>query len=311
MKTYAPTYYPQFRCIADRCKHSCCVGWEIDIDADTYHKYQTFPGKIGERLRANITVSDGVASFIPAEGDRCPFLNETGLCDLILAGGEALLCEICDRHPRFYHWFQDCTEVGLGLCCEAAADLIIGQKEPMRLVCVEQDAVLEDETEVETEWMREDRETILSMLQDRSRDVKQRIEQVLKLFVITEPELSLQEWISIYLQLESLDPKWKLYLRGLQAADWSDLSLAPIAAEQLLCYFIYRHYSDGLEDDCYAKHILFAYLSTQMIFTLTEAYTDGVNEQNLAEMARMYSAEIEYSTKNLEQIWDILDRLAE
>jgi lysine-N-methylase len=35
MKLRAPKYYLDFACIADRCKHSCCIGWEIDVDADT------------------------------------------------------------------------------------------------------------------------------------------------------------------------------------------------------------------------------------------------------------------------------------
>ena len=32
--------YSEFKCKADKCKHSCCNGWEIDIDASTAEKYQ-------------------------------------------------------------------------------------------------------------------------------------------------------------------------------------------------------------------------------------------------------------------------------
>ena len=39
MKTVVPSYYKEFRCIADKCNHSCCKGWEIDIDDETYKKY--------------------------------------------------------------------------------------------------------------------------------------------------------------------------------------------------------------------------------------------------------------------------------
>ena len=39
MKLYAPRYYLQFKCIADACRHSCCVGWEIDVDGETMKKY--------------------------------------------------------------------------------------------------------------------------------------------------------------------------------------------------------------------------------------------------------------------------------
>ena len=34
MKLFAPEYYKQFKCIADKCTHSCCIGWEIDIDEE-------------------------------------------------------------------------------------------------------------------------------------------------------------------------------------------------------------------------------------------------------------------------------------
>ena len=41
MKLYAPSYYKSFKCIADKCRHSCCIGWEIDIDDDTFEYYKT------------------------------------------------------------------------------------------------------------------------------------------------------------------------------------------------------------------------------------------------------------------------------
>ena len=32
MKVVVPNYYNQFKCIAEKCHHNCCIGWEIDID---------------------------------------------------------------------------------------------------------------------------------------------------------------------------------------------------------------------------------------------------------------------------------------
>ena len=26
-----PSYYKTFQCIADKCEHSCCIGWEIEL----------------------------------------------------------------------------------------------------------------------------------------------------------------------------------------------------------------------------------------------------------------------------------------
>lgn len=42
-----PDYFSEFSCIAGDCKDSCCLGWEIDIDEDSYEYYQTLPGEVG------------------------------------------------------------------------------------------------------------------------------------------------------------------------------------------------------------------------------------------------------------------------
>ena len=34
LKIY-PTFFPDFQCKADRCRHTCCQKWEIDIDEET------------------------------------------------------------------------------------------------------------------------------------------------------------------------------------------------------------------------------------------------------------------------------------
>ena len=30
-----PDFYDDFHCLAAACRHSCCVGWEIDVDEDS------------------------------------------------------------------------------------------------------------------------------------------------------------------------------------------------------------------------------------------------------------------------------------
>ena len=36
-----PDYFDQFACLAGDCPHSCCIGWEIDIDPDTADYYRS------------------------------------------------------------------------------------------------------------------------------------------------------------------------------------------------------------------------------------------------------------------------------
>ena len=46
MKLIAPEYYTKFHCIADKCRHSCCVGWEIEIDPDKLVYYRSIEGEL-------------------------------------------------------------------------------------------------------------------------------------------------------------------------------------------------------------------------------------------------------------------------
>ena len=89
MKTLVPDYYRDFRCKADMCRHSCCVGWEIDVDSDAEKMY----GKVGDdtdfgrKLGKSIS-HDGTPHFILTEDERCPFLTKSGLCEIYINLGE-------------------------------------------------------------------------------------------------------------------------------------------------------------------------------------------------------------------------------
>ena len=54
MKLTAPKYYHNFKCIADKCSHSCCIGWEIDVDEVTIEKYTSLSGDYADISRVVI-----------------------------------------------------------------------------------------------------------------------------------------------------------------------------------------------------------------------------------------------------------------
>lgn len=154
MTVFAPDYYTGFRCIAEACRHSCCVGWEIDVDPDTAERYQTMDGALGEKLRRCVSM-DPLPHFILSAGERCPFLTDQNLCEIILQAGEGLLCQICADHPRFRNYWSDRVEIGLGLACEEAARLILTSPHPLRLV------PLSGETDEEAEIPSEEESALL------------------------------------------------------------------------------------------------------------------------------------------------------
>ena len=302
MKRVEPAYFQQFQCIAGQCKHSCCVGWEIDIDEKAFSLYQTISGPLGERLQKHIS-SENVPHFILEERGRCPFLNAENLCDIILEKGEDALCQICTDHPRFRNFYTNYVEVGLGLCCEAAGELILSQKE--RFFTPKNDEMMLTEEE---KIFFSFREEIFGILQDRTVSLQQRIKNLLSKYQFSFPKKSNREWADIFLSLERLDEKWGELL--LEFASSKEVFLLEpeweIPMEQLLCYFVYRHLAQGLYDGCYREWILFSVLGLWMVSSLfCMVSKGGFSLENLVEIARLYSSEIEYNEDNIQALLEL------
>ena len=124
MKLFAPKYYKDFKCVADKCTHSCCIGWEIDIDEITLKKYESLSEGYGKEI-INTVENGETAHFKLCEDEKCPHLDCKGLCKIISEVGEEYLCDICREHPRFYNDTARGKFVGLGMACEEAARIIL------------------------------------------------------------------------------------------------------------------------------------------------------------------------------------------
>ncbi|MBR3752830.1 MAG: flagellin lysine-N-methylase [Ruminiclostridium sp.] len=307
-----PDYYPDFKCIASECKHSCCIGWEIDIDPESSTKFQAIEGPMGERLAESISLEEE-PHFILGEEERCPFLNQEGLCDLILFGGEDILCQICTDHPRYRNFLPGRTEIGVGLCCEAAGQLILSRKEPVTL-CV---TGAKEETAAETLPILDLRQEAFEIAQDRTKTLTEREETLLEHFLGWVPELSISQWAEVYLELERLDDVWTDVLENLRthgnAVDLDGFSRhmkdREEEYEQLMVYFLYRHFLTAYEDGDVSSKVSFAVLSTRMIRLLGALHwqqTGSFTLEDQVEYARMYSAEIEYSQDNLDALFTML-----
>jgi len=303
MKLIAPDCYPRFACIAGACRHSCCIGWEIDIDEDTREYYRTVPGEIGRRLAKNIADGEEGSCFRLGEGERCPFLNRDNLCDLILTLGEDALCQICDDHPRFRNFYADRTEIGLGLCCEAAGRLILLQREPARLTVIDDDGEndLPDEAEAGLLALRDE---LTAIAQDRSRPIDARLGEILSRSGLS-PDRSPARWAEFLGTLERLDDAWADRLNELAASEARPGEEWDIPFEQLLVYLLYRHLPGALDDGELPARIAFAALMTDLLRTLFAAQPQQ-DEETLIELVRLFSSEIEYSDENIGAILEEL-----
>ena len=292
MKIYAPDYYSQFKCIANHCQHSCCIGWEIEIDEDTLCKYKTVPGDFGKRLSESITTSGGTPVFLLGDNERCPFLNKNNLCDIILNIGEANLCQICTDHPRFRNFYTDRTEIGIGLTCESAAMLILNREAKTELIPISEMKTTSQPTKEEQDFF-EIRTKLFEIAQNRNKTFETRIQKLLSVSGIKLPHITAIQWSKELLSLEQLDDEWTEFLKYI-STDGTKYScdINDIQKEQLLVYFIFRHTAP----DSIADGLRFALLATDIILKLAPY------SKSFSNLCRMFSSEIEYSKNNTDYL---------
>ncbi len=335
MLTEFPLYCKKFHCIADRCTDSCCVGWEIEIDTPTAEYYKAVSGCFGERLRSNI---DGNDTFtFRLKNERCPFLNEKNLCDIIINLGEHKLCQICRDHPRYFEWYADKKEGGIGLCCEEAARIIVTSEDKFETYMAKcDDEGYDDYNSALYEMLSFARNEIIDTLENDSLSLKDRLCSVsayaekiqfmadnyvfehLPIHEISSPETekaNIDGFLESFSQLESIDENWDEYFSRLIASSdtlANNLLLADTTIDLYLkniaVYFIWRYFLKGVFDEEILSKVRLMAVSVAMIKLMyLEAELSGecLNGEKCSMLAKNYSKEIEYSEENLEKIYDM------
>ena len=279
-----PDFYDSFRCIAGKCTDTCCVGWEIDVDDVSAKRYAKVKGTFGEMLRENI--EDG--HFKLLAGDRCPFLRQDGLCDMICNLGEESLCDICREHPRFVEVYGDIMEKGIGLCCEEGVRLLLESKgtatSPIAFVEREiddkPDDIPDDALEAR-DTIFEEREHLFKILADHSKALNERLIELLDFAVETSgfedlkqsihnkstttdsdrnSKISnniLRSWIEVLAKGESYGPAWDCAYKELVQVSQNleygkNRECAGLFAhsdgEKIIAYLLFRYYEKSLFD---------------------------------------------------------------
>lgn len=158
MKVIVPDYYKDFKCIANKCKHTCCKGWEVEIDEEGLQRFRDYPD-IMEKVEFGEDVH-----FKLTDDEVCPFLLKNGLCDMVVKYGEDIICQTCRDHPRYRNYWNDRIEMGLGLVCEEAARLILFRETSMKLEVLSDDTNAEDLPEDE-KWLIDLRDDMLDKVE--------------------------------------------------------------------------------------------------------------------------------------------------
>ena len=291
MKLYAPKYYNDFKCIADKCTHSCCVGWEIDIDPYTLEKYSTLSCGYGDTIKQSIVGDE--PHFCLGENERCPHLDKQGLCKIITELGEEYLCDICREHPRFYNETPLGKEVGLGMACEEACRIILSSDCYQSMVELGTADGEETDAEIDTVSFRGE---VYSILSNRAIPYSARLEKIYAKYGVNPADFSDSDWHATIDSLEYLDPAHKELFLG-YSSDITAPKEQELYLERALAYFIYRHCAEAYDYEELIARLGFCLFCERLLTSL--AITP---KSDIFLLARTISEELEYSTDNTDTI---------
>lgn len=282
MLSIFPKFYKNFLCKADKCKHSCCKGWEIDIDEETAGKYLAMTGELGAEIRQNIGKNEDSYFFKLTEDERCPFLQKNGLCKIILNIGEENICEICTMHPRFFTMLDDVELCGVGLSCEKTCELLLGDEKDLVFYI--------EDTEEELSFSEVLAVIGLNLpneMQEFSLDVNaENINKVLEIMAKTEPiDENWSKELSIMQDIDNVELKAKEYLEN------SDKNIL----NKIYKYILYRQLERLVDIDIEA---LINYAQYSILFIILHTMIS----KELGESVRRWSEQIEYDTDNVDLI---------
>lgn len=129
------TNYDEFKCIADKCKFTCCEGWDVSIDSDTYSKWKHINDNNllnGVKVRKCGRKKEYLID--KETNERCLFLDHNGLCKIVKERGDEYLSLTCRIFPRIENIFENKKEISLSCSCPEVVEIISNITEEIDMI---------------------------------------------------------------------------------------------------------------------------------------------------------------------------------
>lgn len=131
-----PKYVGNFQCDGSKCNAKCCGKWRIDIDMETYKKYQRIKNPaMRKKILSGIqpsTIQTGFQIELNNKG-VCPLLCEDNLCYIQRNMGEDALSQTCKVYPRMVQQIGNYQFRMLAMTCPVAAEYALLSSNAMEL----------------------------------------------------------------------------------------------------------------------------------------------------------------------------------
>lgn len=282
----------------EKCAHNCCTCWDISIDKTTLKRYAALLGEHKDKILRGVDFSNAKYRTTGKDGVKmCVFLSDQNLCTIKSTLGNKYISKVCRSHPAFFTYLEDRIESGYSLCCEECAKIILLNKEKVKEVILKKGTA-------ECDGFQKQIYNYRNFLIDKIGEGENAFELFFKKTGVSEEKFFNFNFLTTLEKLEYLSADFKKEILSVNISKNlpEDLSLL---FRNTLMYFIFRHLSvsaDGLD---LKSRTLFCLLSALVICGI--CILRGGGEQNFINAAVEYSAEIEYSDRNIFDILDAID----
>lgn len=334
MKIIKPDYYRQFKCIAGECTDTCCAGWDVDVDSDSYEYYKKVGGAIGNKLEKVMRPKkdEEGCTFELTSDMRCPFLDERNLCELIINLGEDSICETCTDFPRFKNEYGATREIGIAPSCPVVADMFVSNG-PGKLEEEITDEMVSSFNDIDPEWymeVRAFRDRAFKVINDKSLGgVKERLKIIYKdayelehgepfngtkslldeavdVRKLTEPfegyEVINKDW---YREIGVLDKYYEEERNKITLSKdvYDLLGDSSYAFENLIFYYLFRFVMDSVYDDNLLINVKKAVVACVICEEICNAHISlegDITKEQVSDIFHLYSRQFEHSYVNYE-----------
>lgn len=138
--------YDKFKCTADKCKFTCCTGWDINVDTETYNKWRENDGLNYLLDNVRFIKNNGKNTYLIKKQTKgeCPLLSDEGLCNIVISHGDEYLSSTCKGFPRIENDFEDIKELTLSCSCPEVVNIISNMKEKIYIESNDSLSYIED-----------------------------------------------------------------------------------------------------------------------------------------------------------------------
>ncbi len=333
MKNTYPSYYKEFSCIANKCPDTCCAGWTVVTDPESLEKYNKTVSAFGDKIRSVIAVDeDGDSIFTPIN-NRCPFLLDSGLCEMYIELGHESLCRTCRQYPRHITYFGARSETGLSLSCPEAARLIMQSENPITFE-TENTLDFPQPTDIDPELyftLLYARKKAIDILQCREFSIRRRICAFLKfsqdiahsvrhyeydeirsatkknyfemqknVYSSRRANGAIKKYFSDFRNLEMLDSSFADRLSDAENVDIPEFYENETEFEHLMVYFVFRYFMVAVFDRDLLTKSKFAAVSFIVIQKLCA--TQNADKKKRIQIMQRFSKEVEHSASNMDYL---------